>query len=92
MKKPKGIAKIQKISIEETINRMSDKPHWELPTTLHEDTLVNITFRAPKNLKLKLESQAKANKAKGESPNTVTDFLLRAINLYITLHPEEFQN
>lgn len=90
MKTPKSMAKIQKKTVEETINNMSDKPHWDTDITMEEDVLVNITFRAPSSLKAKLEKQAKINKSKGESPNTVTDFLLKALNQYIKNNPEEF--
>lgn len=90
MKLPNDMNSVKKKSLEKIINKNSDKPHWveDKPTN---DDLVNITFRAPKSLKEKLEKQARENKKKGESPNTVTDFLLRAMNQYIKNNPEEFQ-
>ncbi len=91
MKTPKSMAKIQKRTVEETINKMSDKPHWNTEVAIEEDTLVNITFRAPSSLKAKLENQARINKSKGESPNTVTDFLLKAMNQYMANNPNEFE-
>lgn len=91
MKTPNSMEKVKKKTVEAAIDRMSDKPHWDTEIKIEEDTLVNITFRAPSSLKAKLEKLAKINKSKGESPNTVTDFLLKAMNQYIANNPEEFE-
>lgn len=92
MKTPKNMAQIKKRIVDETINKLSDQPHWNTDIAIIEDTLVNITFRAPRSLKAKLEKQAKVNKSKGDTPNTVTDFLLKAIHQYIDNNPEEFES
>ncbi|HIW20699.1 MAG TPA: hypothetical protein H9887_01560 [Candidatus Dorea intestinavium] len=79
-----------KNNLSKTINKLSDKPQW-VEADKNKNDLVNITFRAPSSLKEKLETQAKINKNNGESPNTVTDFLLRALSQYIKNNPDEFQ-